>query len=122
MRVRPSLLACLVVIALGVSAAPAWADRRSEAKDQVDFGIQIAQRGLWKEAVLHWEKAVEKDPTYGAAWNDLGIGYEQLGKFDEARKAYEKAIEAEPSNQFIRQNYDQFRENYDRLNRRRGGR
>jgi len=122
MRLRPSLIALLVLIALGAGVAPAWADRRSEAKDQVDFGITVAQRGLWKEAVLHWEKAVEKDPTYGAAWNDLGIGYEQLGKFDEARKAYEKAIEAEPSNQFIRQNYDQFRENYDRLNRRRGGR
>jgi Flp pilus assembly protein TadD len=121
MRVRLWLTASLVLIVMGL-AAPAWADRRSEAKDQVDFGIQIAQRGLWKEAVLHWEQAVEKDPTYGAAWNDLGIGYEQLGKFDEARKAYEKAMLAEPGNQFIRQNYDQFRENYDRLNRRRGGR
>ena len=121
MRVKTWLVASLVLIVLGL-AAPAFADRRAEARDQVDFGITVAQRGLWKEAVLHWEKAVEIDKTYGAAWNDLGIGYEQLGRFDDARKAYEKALEVEPGNQMIRQNYDQFRENYDRLNRRRGGR
>ena len=121
MRVKSWFVASLVLLILGV-AAPALADRRSEAKDQVDFGISVAQRGLWKEAVLHWESAVEKDPTYAAAWNDLGIGYEQLGRFTDARKAYEKALEAEPNNTFIRNNYDQFRENYDRHNRRRGGR
>jgi Flp pilus assembly protein TadD len=120
MRPKIWFVASVVLASLALSA-PAWADRRSEAKDQVDFGISVAQRGLWKEAVLHWEKAVEKDPDYGAAWNDLGIGYEQLGRFADARKAYEKAMAAEPNNQFIRNNYDQFRENYDRLNRRRGG-
>jgi Flp pilus assembly protein TadD len=62
---------------------------------------------------------VEIDPTYAAAWNNLGIAYEQQGKFDDARKAYEKAIELEPNNNFIRQNYDLFREIYDRQNSRR---
>ncbi len=121
MRVKLWFVAC-AMLAIAALAAPALADRRSDAQNQVDFGISVAQRGLWKEAVVHWEKAVETDPTYAAAWNDLGIGYEQLGKFTEARKAYEKAIEVDPKNQFIRNNYDQFRENYDRLNRRRGGR
>ena len=64
-------------------------------------------------------EGVEIDPTYGGAWNNLGIGYEQLGRFDEARKAYEKALELDPSNTFIRNNYDLFREIYDRQNRRR---
>ena len=109
-----------LVVALAISlTVPLLADRRSDAKAQVDFGIAVAQRGLWKEAVYRWEKAVDLDPTYGAAWNDLGIGYEQLGKFDDARKAYEKALELEPNNNFIRNNYDSFREIYDRQNRRR---
>ena len=120
MRMKFWLVAPLVLVVLSV-AVPALADRRSDARDQVDFGISVAQRGLWKEAVLHWESAVEKDPSYAAAWNDLGIGYEQLGRFTDARKAYEKAMQADPNNQFIRNNYDQFRETYDRLNRRRGG-
>jgi Flp pilus assembly protein TadD len=109
------LVACLLL----VSAAPASADRRSDAQAQVEFGIAVAQRGLWREATFRWQKAVEIDPTYAAAWNNLGIGYEQLGRFDEARKAYEKALEADPANTYIRSNYDLFREIYDRQNRRR---
>lgn len=115
MRTRLWLVIALVV---GVTV-PAFADRRSDAKAQVEFGIKVAQKGLWTEATLRWEKAVEMDPTYGAAWNNLGIGYEQLGKFSEARKAYDKALELEPNNNFIRTNYDQFRDIYDRQNRRR---
>jgi len=109
----------LVLLLLAGVATPAWADRRSDAKSQVEFGITVANRGLWKEAAYRWEKAVELDPTYSAAWNNLGIGYEQLGRFDDARKAYEKAIELDPGNSYIRSNYDLFREIYDRQNRRR---
>ena len=61
----------------------------------------------------------ELDPTYAAAWNNLGIGLEQQGRFDEARKAYERALELEPDNTLFRNNYDLFREIYDRQNRRR---
>jgi Tfp pilus assembly protein PilF len=93
---------------------------RSDAKAQVEFGISVAKRGLWKEATQRWERATVTDPTYAAAWNNLGIGYEQLGRFDDARKAYEKALELDPGNTFIKTNYDLFREIYDRQNRRRG--
>jgi Flp pilus assembly protein TadD len=100
-------------------AAPAFADKRSDAKAQTDFGIMVAQRGLWREAVHRWRLAVELDPSYSSAWNNLGIGCEQLGRFDEARKAYEEALTIDPGNTFIRNNYDLFREIYDRQNRRR---
>ena len=95
-------------------ALPAYA----EAKSQVDFGIKVAQNGLWKEATYRWEKAVEVDPTYAAAWNNLGIGYEHEGRFDDARKAYEKAVALDPKNILIRQNYDLFKEINDRAKRR----
>jgi len=100
------------------AAAPAFADRRSDAKAQVEFGWDVAMHGLWAEAANHWQKAVELDPTYAAAWNNLGIAYEQQGQFTKARTAYEKALQLEPNNNFIRQNYDLFREIYDRQNRR----
>jgi Tfp pilus assembly protein PilF len=113
-------LRALLVIALAIAVtAPAHADRRSDAKAQVTFGIQLAQKTLWDSAVTQFERAVEIDESYAAAWNNLGIGYEQLGKFDEARKAYEKAIAIEPDNQYIKNNYELFREIYDRQNRRR---
>ena len=40
-------------------------------------------------------------------------------KFAEAKKAYDKAVAIDPKNNFIRQNFDQFMEIYERQNRRR---
>jgi Tfp pilus assembly protein PilF len=94
-------------------------DARSDAKEQVEFGIKVAQSGLWKEAAYRWEKAVKLDPSYGAAWNNLAIAYEQQGNFDKAREAYEKAVTLEPKNLLFRQNYDLFKEINDRAKRRR---
>ena len=98
-------------------ATPALADARSDAKSQVEFGIAVAQKGLWKEALYRWLRAVEIDPTYAAAFNNLAIAYEQSGQFDKAREAYEKAVTLEPENQLIRQNYDLFKEINDRSSR-----
>ena len=94
--------------------APAFADARSEAKSQVAFGIDVAQKGLWREAIYRWEKAIEIDPTYAAAYNDLGIAYEHEGQLEKARKAYEKALDLDPNNMQIRQNYELFKEINDR--------
>jgi Flp pilus assembly protein TadD len=111
--------AAVVAVLVLASTAPLLADRRSESKAQVQFGIELAQKGLWKEAEFRWEKAVELDPTYPSAWNNLGVAYEQAGNFPEALKAYEKARALDPKNAYILQNYDLFREIYDRQNRRR---
>src|SRR3954447_3781668 len=104
----------LVASAATVTAAPSFADARSEAKSQVEFGINVAQRGLWREAIYRWEKAAELDPTYSAAFNDLAIAYEHEGQLDKARKAYEKALELDPNNTQVRQNYELFKEINDR--------
>ncbi len=104
----------LVACAVAVVASPAFADAKSEAKSQVEFGINVAQRGLWREAIYRWQKATEIDPTYAAAYNDLAIAYEHEGQLDKARKAYEKAIELDPNNTQVRQNYELFKEINDR--------
>ena len=107
-------LALLLACAATVSASPAFADARSDAKAQVEFGINVAQRGLWREAIYRWEKAAEIDPTYAAAFNDLAIAYEHEGQLDKARKAYERALELDPNNAQVRQNYELFKEINDR--------
>src|SRR5258706_11195668 len=107
-------LALLLACAATVSASPAFADARSDAKAQVEFGINVAQRGLWREAIYRWEKAAEIDPTYAAAFNDLAIAYEHEGQLQKARQAYEKALSLEPSNAQIKQNYELFKEINDR--------
>ena len=86
----------LALLLAVTSTAPVYADARSDAKVQVAFGNAVALRGLWREAIYRWEKAVEIDPTYAAAYNDLAVGYEHEGEFDKARGAYERALELEP--------------------------
>jgi type IV pilus assembly protein PilF len=107
------LLAALLLTA----AVPLAADARGDAKKQVDFGIAVAQKGLWREAIYRWERAAQIDPTYAAAHNNLAIGYEHQGELDKARVAYETALQLDPNNTLIRQNYELFKEINDRTSR-----
>jgi len=112
-----ALVAALLVMAS--ASVPAWAaDARDTAKKNVEFGIAVAQKGLWREAIYRWEQAAEVDPSYPAAFNNLAVAYEHEGQFEKARKAYERALELDPENQMIRQNYELFKEINDRTNRR----
>lgn len=107
----------LLLAAFLLTAAPAFADVRDDARKKVDFGIMVAQKGLWREAIFHWERAAEIDPTYAAAHNNLGIGYEHQGDLGKARVSYEIALKLDPNNQLIKQNYELFREINDRTTR-----
>lgn len=114
------LMTFSVVMLLTAPLGARAADARSDSKEQVQFGIKVAQSGLWNEALYRWQKAVELDPSYAAAWNNLAIAYEHEGKFEDAKKAYEKALQLDPKNLMIRQNYDLFKEINDRTKRRNG--
>lgn len=103
-----------VLLLFGAAATPLAADARSDAKQQVAFGIAVAQRGLWREAIYRWQRASEIDPKYAEALNNLAIAYEHEGELDKARVAYEKALELEPNNALIKQNYELFKEINDR--------
>jgi len=107
----------LVLFLLTLVSVPLQADARSDAKKQVEFGISVAQRGLWREAIYRWEKATQIDPSYAPAHNNLAIAYEHEGDLSKARAAYERALELEPGNALIKQNYELFREINDRTTR-----
>src|SRR5688500_5049618 len=109
--------AVLTALLLVLGAMPIAADQRDDAKRHVDFGIEVAQRGLWREAIVRWLRAAELDPTYAAAHNNLAIAYEHEGELDKARAAYEKALELDPNNALIKQNYELFKEINDRTTR-----
>ena len=110
---RTTRFALALVLVLWV--ATPQADDRADAKAQVEFGITVAERGLWREAVYRWERAIDVDPTYAPAWNNLGVAFEQAGRLDEAREAYETALDLDPDNLHIEQNYDLFLEVNDRV-------
>jgi len=103
---------------LSAAAAPLAADARSDAKKQVEFGIAVAQRGLWREAIYRWQRASQIDPKYAEALNNLAIAYEHEGDLEKARVAYERALELEPNNALIKQNYELFKEINDRTTRK----
>lgn len=114
---RKSLTVAVLLVAL--SAIPALAGgNRKQAQAEVQFGIDVAQKGLWKEALYRWQKAVELDPNYAAAFNNLAVAYEHEGLFDKARQAYARALELDPKNVSIKQNFDYFKELNDRASRR----
>jgi Tfp pilus assembly protein PilF len=113
-----SIRVLTILLVFGATAAPLAADARSDAKKQVEFGIAVAQRGLWREAIYRWERAVQIDPKYAEALNDLAIAYEHEGDLEKARVAYEKALEVEPNNALIKQNYELFKEINDRTTRK----
>src|SRR5512140_2424961 len=106
---KKTIALSVLVLALAAPFASAGG-ARSDAQAQVQFGIDVAQKGLWKEALYRWEKAVELDPQYAAAYNNLAVAYEHEGMFEKARKAYDKALELDPKNVSIRQNYEYFKE------------
>ncbi|HEX4347451.1 MAG TPA: tetratricopeptide repeat protein [Vicinamibacterales bacterium] len=116
---KNGLVLCAALIGAGL-AAPAYADTHADAKAQVDFGVNVAERGLWREAIYRWEKAVEIDPSYAAAFNDLAVAYEHEGQLAKAKVAYEKALKIDPNNIQIRQNYELFKEINDRASDKAG--
>ena len=113
---RRRLLAIAVVVS-AMSDQAAYAAARADAKAQVEFGRAVAQKGLWREAIYRWKRAIEIDPTYAAAYNNLAVAYEQTGLLDEAKQAYQRAVALDPKNDQIRHNYESFQEIHDRAGR-----
>jgi Flp pilus assembly protein TadD len=102
-----------------VLLTPVPGDRLApSSREEVEFGIDVARKGLWQEARFRFEKAVEADPENAEALNNLAITLEQQGDFDKAREAYDKALKLKPNSVYIQQNYDLFREADDKRNRK----
>ena len=107
----------VVVFLLAIPCGLTADDREQASREQVEFGIDVARMGLWQEAIYRWEKAVELDPDNASARNNLAVAYEQSGTFDLANEEYERALELDSDNLYIRQNYELFREAYERKKR-----
>ena len=51
----------------------------------------------WEAAVDAYERVVDIDPVYAAAWNNLGLLQHRMGRYDRAQACYSKALEADDS-------------------------
>jgi tetratricopeptide (TPR) repeat protein len=99
-------LACIILL---VPIFPGAA-RRDTFKQEMRFGAEAAQRGLWREAAFRWEKILKVDPDNARVHNNLAVAYESLGQFDRARREYETARRLSPDRKEIRNNYESFLE------------
>lgn len=106
LRFAPLALAVLLIAACS-SAAP-----QTSAKSQLSFGAQMAQRGLWNEALFRFRQAEQLGATNPRVWNNLAVAYEATGNYDEALKSYRKALELAPGDLGIKRNYSRFVEFY----------
>jgi tetratricopeptide (TPR) repeat protein len=80
--------------------------------NQLTFGIQVAQKNLWDEAIFRWKKFLEIKPNSAAAYNNLAVAYEKKGFWDEAEEAYESALRLNPDNKYIKSNYQNFKDRF----------
>jgi Flp pilus assembly protein TadD len=95
-------LLCLPILAVAVLGA----GKDSSFKEEMQFGIEAAQRGLWREAIFRWEKHLKNHPDDARLRNNLAVAYESLGQFDKALKEYREAVRLDPASKEIRHNYE----------------
>jgi Tfp pilus assembly protein PilF len=113
MRNRPVTLSLLFSVALLLPAISATAaDAAKGAEAQIRFGIDMAKRGLWSEALFRFQQAERLEPQSFRVWNNLAVAYEATGQFERALDAYQRALRIEPSNRELRRNYSRFIEFY----------
>lgn len=83
-----------------------------QAKAELAFGIEMAQRGLWHEAFWRFRRAVQLDPENAKAWLALGITFERYGLIARAHTAYNIALALDPDDLVIRGTLEAFRRDH----------
>lgn len=114
---RAAIAASLVLGCLCLT--PAGAQKAPSAKEQLRFGIDMAQRGLWSEALFRFRLAERLSPEDAAILNNMAVSYEALGLFDEALETYQRALRIDSANRGLKRNYSRFAEFYQSLQRAR---
>lgn len=59
------------------------------------MGTELLKAGKLADAVTEFKKALEADPTFAGAYNNVGVTYERLGHAD-AQAQFERAIQLRP--------------------------
>jgi tetratricopeptide (TPR) repeat protein len=90
-----------------VNAAESKNDLMSKNPEAIDFynkAIDASKKEDWKEAIKNYKSAVEKDPKFTYAWDNMGVCYRRIGEYDNAINAYKKSLEIDPKGKMSLQN------------------
>ena len=104
------LLSLLLATAAACGSAPAAAPQNSES--QLAFGVSMAQRQLWNEALFRFRQAARQEPSNPKVYNNLAVACEATGNFEEALENYQKALRLAPTDRDLKANYTRFVEFY----------
>lgn len=118
-RGRLKISAVVTLLVAGLLASSAVSAKKSKPKqrrvtaaEQMSFGVDMAKRGLWREALFRFQRARQLDPNLPRVLNNLAVAYEAVGDFDRALEHYKMALAADPSNRDLKKNYARFVEFY----------
>jgi len=106
------LVGCAGIVALAATGCASTGGAASGASSQLAFGVDMARRGLWNEALFRFEQARRDRPADAAVLNNLAVAYEAVGRFDDALDAYKEASRLAPGDRGVKRNYSRFLEFY----------
>ena len=112
MRSRRSLYFFAAVILAAGWFTSAARPSKPKVEDQIAFGVSMARRGLWNEALFRFRMANQVRPNDSRILNNMAVAFEAVGRFEEALASYQKALKADPSNRELKKNYSRFIEFY----------
>jgi len=69
---------------------------QEQAREYRSEGLKLQELGDLENALKSYQKAIEADPTYPDAYNDLGIIYEAYDMPDRAEESYLQVIKIDP--------------------------
>lgn len=110
--VPTAFLALSVLATLALASCGAGRANPDQSDAQLAFGIKMAKRGLWSEALFRFKQAEEINPGNPRYLGNMAVAYEALGQFELALDLYQRALKASPSDGDLRRNYSRFVEFY----------
>lgn len=70
---------------------------KRESLIQYDLGIAESKKENYEEAIKYYKKAIEIDPNFAFAYDNIGISYRKLGDYNKAIIYYKKSLKIDPN-------------------------
>lgn len=96
MNFNKRLVSMLVLLLLAAFITGAWAEKT--AKDPYKEGFELFEKKHYKEAIPHFDKALEANKNYVKAYVFRGMSYYMLEDHAKAIADLNKAIQMDPEN------------------------
>ncbi len=73
------------------------------------LGFSLAAQDNFKEAIIHYQKAIQAKDSYPVALNNLAFAKQKLLQQEEAYELYEKVLKIDPKNQTAKKQLDKIK-------------